>query len=90
MDAKGQNTLAARQSDHAAAVSIQIGKALIICLAMGAIAGCANTALRTARDEIAAGHYATAHQQLLAARAAKSAIASRTSGLIGAPALWSR
>jgi hypothetical protein len=68
MDAKGLITLVARRTDLTAARSMQIIKALIISLALGALAGCANAALRTARDEIAAGHYATAHQQLVAAR----------------------
>jgi hypothetical protein len=35
---------------------------------LGVIAGCASATLRSARDEIAAGHYATAHQHLLTAR----------------------
>jgi hypothetical protein len=37
-------------------------------VALGALAGCASASLRSARGEIAAGHYATAHQQLVAAR----------------------
>jgi hypothetical protein len=47
---------------------VQTVDGLIIGLALAALAGCASTALRSARDEIAAGHYATAHQQLVAAR----------------------
>jgi hypothetical protein len=69
MDQKGQSTIEAlRPSARISRHSARIVKALILSAVIGAFAGCANTALRTARDEIAAGHYATAHQQLVAAR----------------------
>ena len=68
MDANGLTDLVAPQPNPAASRSMQTFKTLIISLALGALAGCANAALRTARDEIAAGHYAKAHQQLVAAR----------------------
>jgi hypothetical protein len=68
MNAKGRSTFVEPRPDPAAARSTRIVNALIILLTLGTLAGCANAALRTARDEIAAGHYATAHQQLVVAR----------------------
>ena len=42
--------------------------ALLIVLAAGPLAGCANESLRAARSALAAGDYTTAHQELLTAR----------------------
>src|SRR5579859_8147921 len=69
MDTKGPSGLIAhRPARRLASGAAQVVQAAILALACAAIAGCANAALRKARAEIAAGHYPTAHQQLLAAR----------------------
>jgi len=45
-----------------------VAKTIIAAITLMALAGCASETLRSAREEIAAGNYADAHQKLLAAR----------------------
>ena len=68
MKMKGRNKFIARDPVSLEPRAAQTIKIVVIATALAAIAGCASATLRSARDEIAAGHYTTAHQQLIVAR----------------------